>query len=135
MATGRKTGGRDFKKGQPGGPGKPRTPPEIKAIQESSKELFVKALENTGKMSIEEAKAFMLENSGKDGAANKANLIQAYFVSAMVQAYRDPAKGQRFIDSIMDRIVGPVKKKVELEGEVSLQAQIVKAMKEVEDED
>ena len=35
MAKGRKTGGRDFKKGKPGGPGRPSLDADIRAIRES----------------------------------------------------------------------------------------------------
>src|SRR6185369_3490089 len=40
MAYGRKTGGRDFKKGNPGGPGQPKLPEEVKIIRQLNKAEF-----------------------------------------------------------------------------------------------
>jgi len=40
MARGRKTGGKDFEKGHKGGPGKPPTPPDIRASRALTREEF-----------------------------------------------------------------------------------------------
>jgi len=104
MAKGTKTGGRDFKPGYKGGPGRPRLPDDVKGFkrmtQTELETIFNKYI-NLPVSQLKEARS----NPNMTG-------LEAMVLSIMLQAIN---KGDQLrMNALLDRLIGKVKERVEI---------------------
>jgi hypothetical protein len=104
MATGKKTGGRDFKKGQPGGPGRPPIPQEVKALAKVSYAQFLAMVGNLGASNIEQVK----ERQADPATTMLELCVLKILENALTEG--DP----KYLTFITDRLYGRVKEQVEI---------------------
>lgn len=98
-----KTGGRDFKPGQSGNPkGRPKDPPELKAIKQMTKAEFSLAIQKLINLKPDELKEF------------KGTAIEMALAATIQNAikYGDVSR----IQSLIDRLFGKVTDKLETTG-------------------
>lgn len=104
MAIGKKTGGRPFVKGQPGGPGKPRTPEDIKEARKLTQIELERAVNKYLYLSRAELKA-AIEQPGTP-------MLDLMIASIVAQAAQ---KGDQVrLDFILNRIIGKVQDRLEV---------------------
>jgi hypothetical protein len=104
MAKGKKTGGRDFKKGQRGGPGAPKLPTEIKEAAKFCRKTLQAKLKEMMVATTDELDALV-----KDKTQPAVNVIFARLISKA-------AKGDlACANAVLDRSVGKVKENIEIE--------------------
>lgn len=107
MANGEKTGGRDFQPGQSGNPnGRPRLPEDLKAARRLNKVELDRILNEYLHMSLNEI---------KERASNPDTPALEVMVAKVV-AEAIKRGDEKRLGFILDRLVGPVKTKVALEG-------------------
>ncbi len=104
MAKGKKTGGRDFAHGNPGGPGQPPLPPELKATRRLTKGNF-ELIANKYVWSSEAE----LEAALKDEATAA---IEKLLVTIMLAGIKNGDQGRA--EFFLQRLVGKVVDKVEV---------------------
>lgn len=121
MARGRKTGGRDFQKGQPGGPGRPRLPDDIKQSRALTKIELERILNKFMFLSIKEIDAI-----SKDTTSIAIESVVASIVLKAV-AFGD----QQRLNFVLDRLIGKVKEVLDVNGKISLE-ELVAGSKEVQ---
>lgn len=103
MAKGKKTGGRNFVKGQSGNPdGRMHLPPEIAAARRINTAQYVSIINDLSGMSVEELVVI--------AADEKENILRACVAAAMLYTRQngDPAR----LDKLMDRAIGKVAERV-----------------------
>lgn len=99
-----KVGGKDFKKGNPGGPGRPRTPPELKVARKLTKTAFEEICNRFIHMTKEEIK-----EARKDPSRTQLELIVIAIVEKAID-WGDTSK----LNFILARLIGNVTEKVEV---------------------
>lgn len=132
MAYGRKTGGRNFKPGQSGNPnGRPVLPEEIKEARRLNKAEFERILNQYIHMPLEDIKT-----RASDPTTPALEVLVAKILAEGIK--RGDEKRLNFI---VDRLVGPVKRKVSLDGGedgspigVSLSKALAEEIEKLEDE-
>lgn len=101
MALGRKTGGRDFKPGQSGNPkGRPKLAPEIKAIREADSEEII--------LLLHEFLSQPYQETLKDYQSRTGTTFEQ-MVSGLIVRCVDHGDS-RALETILDRLVGPITK-------------------------
>jgi hypothetical protein len=110
---GRNGGGRNFKKGNPGGPGRPPVLPELKGIEPMTKDTYSRLLNKTMSMSREELKAVL-----NDPNASVKDLALAAIASRAI-SNGDP---QRW-ESILNRAIGPVKQEASVDATITVKVE------------
>ena len=105
MARGKKTGGKDFKKGGPPGPGRPQLPEDIKKARELNTVELTRILNELVYCSKGE-----LEAKIKNPATDMLEVIGASILLKGAD-FGDPMR----LNFILDRLVGKVKEQVEVE--------------------
>ena len=111
MALGIKTGGKDFQKGQPGGPGRKPLPAEVKTIRRATHAHIAEV----GTMALEGNVSGLEEIVRNAQSPNSPySVIQVAFATCLLKAIK---KGDSFaLNAILDRIVGKVKVDIEMTG-------------------
>jgi hypothetical protein len=103
MPPGKKFGGKDFKKGNPGGPGRPPTSPELKAAKKLTAERFEECVHRLTAMSRDDLNKFI-----NSPAASNLEIMIAGQIRAASQGKTTP------ISFLLDRTIGTVKHKLDL---------------------
>ena len=110
MAKGKKTGGRDFEPGKPGGPGRPPLLPEARGLPKFDKASLSRFL-NEAFMSTEEESLAITDD--------KSQPVIRRWVHSMALKGFSLADTSKF-DALLNRIVGKVKDEVESTGQIEL---------------
>ena len=108
MAKGRHTGAPKFEKGNPGGPGRPKLPPELRQAKKLNAIEFEQAIANLTAMTREEVEQLI-----KHDKPRAATMMERMIVGQMSAATKGKTTPLAFL---MDRTLGPVVKKVEVTG-------------------
>lgn len=103
MAIGRKTGGRDWEKGKPGGPGRPKLPENLRTNWRLTKTEFESIAQKYLDMDQDQLKALK--------ADPKLRVVDAYMVSIILRGIETGEVGP--FEWLMQRHVGKVKEQVE----------------------
>jgi len=111
MAKGKKTGGRDFQAGNPGGPGQPKIPEEVKAARKLNRIELERIINKYLYMPGTELRK-LLEEATK--GQNEMPMIEAMIAKIMLAGFSEG--DQRRLEFILDRLVGKVKDQVEVNG-------------------
>lgn len=113
MPPGKKFGGRDFKKGNPGGPGRRKgfspIPPAIKEAKRLTAQLFQDTVNKLTSMSKDEIEEFIVS---KD--ATMLDRMVAGQIKAAVSGKSTP------VTLLLDRTVGPVKQQFHVQVDANL---------------
>lgn len=108
MAKGVKTGGRDFKPGQSGNPnGRPPLPEEVRIARSLNKAEFERIVNEYIHMSLVE-----IQDRAKDPSTSALEVIIAKIVAEAIKR-----GDERRLGFILDRLIGPVPKNVQLDSE------------------
>jgi hypothetical protein len=119
MAKGKKTGGRNFTKGGPGGPGRTPLTKEAKQLKEMTTDEFTKRVNKYLLMSRQQ----LIKGIG----SKKMPMIDLYIRNSLV---RGSDKGDYYtLDCMLNRIIGRPKEAIAISGSVSLAAD--KALQEL----
>lgn len=105
---GRKTGGKDWVKGKPGGPGRPALSPGTKQLIKLNHEHISKLISEIQGLPTDE-----LVRIAKDP---KSQGLQAAFASVMFHAIKHGDMGR--LDKLLDRGAGKVKQIVQVEKQI-----------------
>ena len=92
-----------FKKGNPGGPGRPPLPPEIKAMEPLTREKYNRILHKYTAMTAEQLKA----------AASNPQTTVLELIVANIAAKAIQQGDQSRLEALLARAIGPVKLEVE----------------------
>lgn len=104
MTWGRKTGGRDFQKGKPGGPGQPKIPVEVIEARKINKVESERILNKFLHLSLDELAAF---------ANDKSNTVHEMLVARIL--YEGIKRGDHVkLEWVYSRLVGKVKEEIEV---------------------
>lgn len=106
MAAGRKTGGRDFKKGHPGGPGRPPIDPETKAARHLNHATVTAAIQRYYNLSLAELQALFVSKDTPSG--------DLMIISVMIKAIKEG--DYKRLDMLLNRSCGRVKQTLEHAG-------------------
>ncbi len=107
--------GRDFKVGNPGGPGRPPVPIELKEARKLNQvelELIMNKLMGLNVKELEDIKS-----------ASDTTAIVAMIASIMIVALK--TGDQTRLDFLLNRLIGKVKEKVEHSGTMTLEALVL----------
>lgn len=104
MTWGRKTGGKDFLEGNPGGPGRPRLPEDLKEARRAVKLEFEQIAQRLIRLPVPEVTR--LAKSGETSA------LEAVVATIIVKAWSQG--DQTRLNFLLDRLIGPVPKHIEL---------------------
>ena len=102
MAKGRKTGGRNFKKGHPGGPGAPKLPAEVREVKRATKADVIKSFEKILSMNVSELTLLLGEDT-----LGQTRSIDAALAAIMMRAIK--FGDHQSLNSILDRLYGKPK--------------------------
>lgn len=104
-----KTGGRDFAPGQSGNPnGRPRLPPELKAIQALSPSYIKMIIAKFSRMTKGEMGSFLMQPPEQGGP----NMMEIMIGSIIAKAAQDGDYNR--LNFLLDRAIGKVKEQVDL---------------------
>lgn len=103
MSKGRKTGGKDFEKGKPGGPGRPPLPMDLKDVKKLSKEEIERRFAQLWMMPLGELAELSQNVMAPTGLALMARVLHMAWVQG------DHARAQ----FVLDRTIGKVAEKIE----------------------
>lgn len=98
-----KTGGRDFKKGNPGGPGRPRLPPDIKGARAMNQLELERSINKMLFMTAEE-----LQTLARDP---DTALLDRMLASICIKGVKEGSHAH--LDFILNRTIGKVSEKVQ----------------------
>jgi hypothetical protein len=107
VARGKKTGGKDFYKGQPGGPGRPPLPEDIKKARELNKDELTRVLNDF---------IYLSKGEIEEKILNSSTPMLELLVASILKKGIDFGDHMR-LSFLLDRLVGKVKEVVEHEGE------------------
>lgn len=124
MSIGKKTGGRDFKVGNDGGPGRPKLPQEEREFRNATKVEIIDEFKSLWSRSEDEINAIMIDPACPAIRKFMAKAIH----KAMVTGDMD------HIDKILNRVIGKVKEEIDLTTKGSLHFQIVNLINNIEKE-
>lgn len=115
MAHGKKTGGRDWAKGQSGNPAGSKTiyPPEVKAAMKLTRNLFQDALNKLLEMGPRELKAYVTS----DPNCTSLEAMIAGQIAAGISGKSQP------VNLLLDRSIGPVKQVIQVDSGLGRQIQ------------
>lgn len=105
MSKGKKTGGKDFEKGNPGGKGRPLIPPDVKAARKLFADDFTIALYVAGKLNFKE-----IQFAANDPTEPGMNALALRWWAKALNGSLEHAK------AIVERLGSVVPKHVELTG-------------------
>lgn len=105
MAKGTKTGGKDFKKGWKGGPGRPKVPEDLKEVRKITNTSLETKLHEFLTMSAQELSG-VKQNP-------KSSMLELMIHSIVVNAVN--RGDQQRMGFLMDRLLGKVKDQIEVE--------------------
>lgn len=111
MAKGVKTGGKDFQKGKPGGPGRPKLLPEADGLPKLDRDSFGRILNEALVSKIEDSKRIVED----DSESNIRRWMHGIAIKGMKES--DVQK----LSALLDRAIGKVKDQVEHSGKLSLE--------------
>lgn len=110
MAKGKFTGGRHFEKGNPGGPGRPKMPPDVKQAHQLSQNEIALILSELIKCDLDQLKAKL-----RDPKARVFDLAIASVLKFAIE------KGDQMrIDFILNRLIGKVREPVDVSGNINV---------------
>lgn len=104
MAQGKKTGGRDFEAGNPGGPGRPKIPEDLKMARRLNKLELEKLLNKFLFMTPDEMTQRI--------QSSDVTAIEAMIGSIIIKAVKDG--DQQRLNFILERLIGKVKDQIDL---------------------
>ncbi len=99
MAKGTKTGGRDFQNGNPGGPGRPKVPEEMKSARKLNRLEFERILN----------KYIHLNRLEINEVIKSAELPMIEMIVAKILAFAFNEGDQKRTEFVLDRLIGRVK--------------------------
>lgn len=124
MATGKKTGGRDFQPGTSGNSnGRPKTPSDVKALV---------SLNNTEFVRLCTEFLYMSEEDLRKVAADPKEIVLKKMISNILKVAIETGDHKR-LEFFLDRLVGKPVKTFDNSGTVSMHAEIVKMIEEAEE--
>jgi len=106
MAKGKKTGGRNFLVGKPGGPGRPPSIPELKEIPRITKDSFNRMV---SKVLVQHR--HNLKDILSDPSSTNLEVALAKIIDKM-QVHGDYNR----LDALLNRLIGPAPKQIEISG-------------------
>lgn len=109
MAPGKKTGGRDFKDGNPGGPGKPRLLPEIVGAPRIDKDSYNRLLNETLHSTQSELQAIINDE--------KKPMIAKWLAAVVAKGAVHGDTGR--LEALLSRAIGPVPRQDTLDVELT----------------
>jgi hypothetical protein len=124
MARGKKTGGRDLKPGETANPnGRPKVPEDIKQLRQLNKDELLKILNKY---------VYLTKSDLKDALQKEDTPAVEMMVGTIILKAIQSGDHSR-LTFILDRLIGPNKQSLEIQG--SVHAQIVKLLQDVEEQD
>lgn len=108
MARGKKTGGRDFQPGNPGGPGPTPTPPDLKETQKLTRVKVARLMNKYSHLSVQELRKIVQDPN---------TLAIDALVCSVLGTGISKGDHQR-LTFLLDRLIGPVTQKVQHSGSI-----------------
>lgn len=106
MAKGVKTGGKNFQKGKPGGPGRPKILPEAKGLPPLDRSSYNRLLNEALGMTQKQLKDRINDP--------KATMLQKWIASIVVKGTSSGDTSR--LEALLGRAIGPVKQQLEHSG-------------------
>jgi hypothetical protein len=126
MAKGKKTGGRDWKRGQSGNPKGPNVmPKDLRALKEADREWITETLHKYLRMTWGEFQRIANDPS--------LSMLEVYLANILNAGLSDG--DERRMNFILDRYIGKVKDKVEHSGEMTLEQLVAGRAKDRDDDE
>lgn len=117
---GRNNGGRNFQKGNPGGPGRPPILPELKAVPSLTKETYSKILNTYSSLSRDELQE-CIKNPNAKSIINPEEKISVLELLVCTILAKGLSMGdQNRLESILNRAIGPVKQEASVEATIKV---------------
>lgn len=116
----------DFKKGHPGGPGRPKHSLEMHMINKLPKDVFYLTISKYLQMDIMELQGFL-----DDVKTKKVMVLDAYIASLIVKGVQTQDVG--ILEWLATRSVGKVKDQVEHKVETTVHTEILNHIKQQQD--
>lgn len=110
-----------FKKGNPGGPGRPKLPEELRQISPLPKDSYKKIISKIMQMSFVEFQQYI-------ETIKERSVLEAYIATTIADGIKK--KDHNKIEWLAQRTVGKVKDEVEMEVTNNVHEQILKYIKE-----
>ena len=123
MPPGKKFGGRDFPKGKPGGPGRPKLLPEAVGLPRLDRDSYNRLLNKTLNYTQDQLKHVIKNDEhfepDAEGKPKKITMLEKWVATIV-------AKGSTLgdvtrIEALLNRAIGPVKQEIKHEGDVLLE--------------
>lgn len=100
----KKTGGRDFKPGNPGGPGRPKLDPEIKGMREMPKDVFKKTITFFMEMNLAQLEEYLKDIKDKP-------VFDVYIAATIAEGMKK--KDHTIFEWLAQRSVGKVRDEID----------------------
>ena len=122
MAAGRKTGGKDFPKGNSYSPGRPRVPEDVKLARQMNKEEFTRLCNKYINCSGDELAAIL-----KDKSTPAIALIVVQILAKGIHA-----GDERRLRFFLDYMIGKPTEEINIKGDISLHSALVDTLEQIE---